>query len=263
MSDRIDTLLAENGSGAPQLIIDATAYARRVLLQDRTLPWQDATAYSNHLHQIQALLQPAVALVPLDLLIEHYLDQHPSLRESMAAQSRPGYAARVLLREENLKQKASEIVFAASKTLRQPILLQLLSPLSLLRQLNQASDFNARGLEYDDDDAAETAAVYYSDWLRIFADLGVSGLLFDERSGKASAETYSPVTNAAEHYRWSVGLRSESTVQFLSPAASVPVLEPSFWAGDAEPPSGGVFFTEIPADAIPERVLERLTSLRA
>lgn len=266
MSNALASLLAQATAPgtAPKLIIDAASYAQRVLLQNRDVPWDDATAYANHLGQAQALLRPLVALIPLDRMFEREIEGNAGLREAMSARSRTGFAAKTLLADEGVRKRAVDIVATAVKTQREPVVVHLPSPLALLVRTTVAAHPGA-DLTLDLADDAENTAIYYADWLRIFADHGIAGIVFDERSGTTPSEAYQPILGAAEHYRWPVGLRSTTEVRFLSPEASVPVLDPSV-LGEAQAtdlPAGGVLLAEIPEDAVPEQVLARLESLRA
>ena len=61
---------------------------------------------------------------------------------------------------------------------------------------------------------AETAAMYVADWLRRLSKLPLSMLLLDERwagTGDlplADVTAYTPVTNVADHYRWTLARRT-------------------------------------------------------
>lgn len=260
----------------PQLILDAASYAQRVLLQNRDMPWHDATAYANHLGQLQALLKPAVALVVLDRMLQHEIESNEQCRQAMAARSRTGFAAKTLLADEGVRQRAQDLIAAVVKTQREPVVLQLMSPLALLTLTDRAVD-PASTTAFDAEDA-EGTAIYVADWLRSFAEFDVAGVVFDERgdgdgapAGFAGgfaggfAESYQPIVNVAEHYAWTLGFRGAHEVRFTSPDAVIPVLEPGALGGSApaELPPGGLLFAEIPEDAVPEQVLARLEGLRA
>ncbi len=270
MSDSLAALLtgAPAPGGAPALILDTAAYAQHVLLQDREVPWHDATAYANHLGQAQALLKPAVALVPLDRMLQREIDADAQLREAMGARSRTGFAAKTLLGEEGVRDRVRNLVTTVVKTLREPVVLHLPAPLALLAITSAAA--GTGGSDDFDDDDAENAAIYYADWLRAFAETGVSGLIFDERRAAASTDSYQPIMNAAQHYRWPVGLRGPSEVRFSAPDAVLPVLGAEALdhdgpgaQGRAGIPNAGVLFAEVPEHAVPERVLARLGEIRA
>ncbi|WP_035759024.1 hypothetical protein [Granulicoccus phenolivorans] len=256
MSDTFVALLTSADGG---LILDAADYTQRVLLQGRAEPWSDATAYANHLRQAQALLKPAVALLPLDRLMRTQLATDQALREAMVAKSRRGYAARALLSDETLKELARAQVRTATQTQREPVLLQLPAPKVLL-QLAAAAVRPGAGDEFDDDDA-ENVAMYFADWSRGFAEAPVAGVIFDERGGVASAESWGPILNTARHYGWPVGLRGVDRVRFLEPEVTLPVISAAEFDTATLPTA--VALVEVPVDAVPEDVLARLATLRA
>lgn len=263
MSNAFASVLAPSADAEPTLILDSASYAQKVLLQNSAVPWGDATAYSNHLGQVQALLKSEVALIPLDRMLFTETDSNPALVEAMGARSRTGFAARTLLGDEDLKQKVQALVGTAVKTQRQPVVLHLPSPLALLRHTARAVDSDSDN-EFDQDDA-ENAAVYYADWLRTFADLNIAGIIFDERDGAVDEDAYKPIMNTAAHYQWPVGLRQDSEIRFFSAETVVPVLAPGVFDADAVggQDTAGVMFAEIPEDAVPEQVLARLGEIRA
>lgn len=278
MSRALADLLGGAGVAPPQLILDAASYAQRVLLQNRDVPWHDATAYANHLGQLQALLKPAVALVALDRMLQHEIESNEQCRLAMAARSRTGFAAKTLLADEGVRQRAQDLIAAVVKTQREPVVLHLMSPLALLTLTDRAVD-PASTAAFDAEDA-EGTAIYVADWLRSFAEFDIAGVVFDERGdggGVASsaagpagafagalAESYQPIVNVAEHYGWTLGFRGVDEVRFTSPDAVIPVLEPGalLESAPADLPPGGLLFAEIPEDAVPERVLVCLEGLR-
>lgn len=246
---------------SPALMLDAASYAQRVLLQNRAIPWRDATAYSNHLGQTQALLAPACALIPLDRMIVEALEHRPELRAAMGEKSRAGFAARALLADEGLRAQAKELVDTAAKTQREPVILQLPSLLSLLTLADRAVDSSSEH-EFDDDDA-ENTAMHFADWLRTLANCALAGIIFDERERESAAESWSPIRNIAEHYRWPIGSRTVEELRFTD--GSVPVLDSRFLVDEeflGEFPAGALLFLEVPEYALPERVLSRLDQIR-
>ena len=133
-------------------------------------------------------------------------------------------------------------------------------------------------------DEADSCAVYVAEFLRSFGEAGVDAVLLEEDAGAepASGEEvgwYQPVINLAEHYRWDLGLRMPSGadysgeaqgLQFVVSPKAIPgavegvVVPAGFWSGEAAATVGaGSFrYAAIPADAVPEKVLERLAELR-
>ncbi|NLA64602.1 MAG: hypothetical protein GX862_01435 [Leucobacter sp.] len=259
MSNALTTLLSEapTPDSSPVMMIDAAQYAQRVLLQDSAVPWHDATEYSNHLGQAQALLKPAVAFIPLDRMLVSEMQANTELCEAMGARSRTGYAAKTLLADEAIRQKAFNIVATAVKTQREPVVLQLPSPHALLTMTDRVVD-PASTTEFDDDQA-ESTAIYLADWLRTFADLDITGIIFDVRARSEPIGSYQPIFNTAEHYQWPIGRRRANEVQFVSPDTVVQVAD---WSELGSISGPGVYFTEVPVDAVPEDVLSQLAALR-
>ncbi len=257
MSDKLRVLLTEQGAENQtcSLIINAEDYAQHVLLQDKAIPWYDATAYANHLKQTVALLKPQVAVISLDKMIEHELSNNQQLTTAMGEKSRAGYALKILMADERLKAAASALVVSSVLTQSIPIMIQLPSPLQLLYLTARAAKSDTDD-EFDADDA-ENAAIYIADWLRAFKEAGIAGLIFDERKGDISLEAYQPITNTAVHYQWVIGVRRDQEVVFTDPQIAIPVLPATFWtSGDSNLQMAGVIFTEIAHDAIPEQVLD-------
>lgn len=259
MSDRLTALLTSNDK-TPRLLLDAADYAKRVLLQDKDVPWSDATAFSNHLSSIQMLLKPDVALIRIDQLLQDELAHNTTLLETMAAKTRTGYATRTMLGDEALKEKVRDLVFTASKTQNAPVLLHLSSPKALLITADRAA--NPDSDKSFDDDSAEFAAVYYADWVRIFAEHRIAGIIFDERTELTTDEAYQPIRNTAEHYGWPIGHRGEDSLDFGEDIPTVPVVGADFWDGSGDVPTAQALFSEVPADAVPEQVLERIKEIR-
>ncbi len=105
------------------------------------------------------------------------------------------------------------------------------------------------GDEFDDDDA-ENVAMYFADWSRGFAEAPVAGVIFDERGGVASAESWGgPILNTARHYGWPVGLRGVDRVRFLEPEVTLPVISAAEFDTATLPTA--VALVEVPVDAVP------------
>lgn len=249
-----------------RLLIDATAYAQRVLLQGKEPPWHEATACANHLRNVQDLLGSQVALVPLDRMMGDEIRSNPELAAAMRARSRPGFAVRTLLADAALKRAANRLVSTLSVLVRVPIVLQLPSPLTLMHATASRASPNAGSVSFEEyEEHAERASVYFADWLRTFAEAGVAGILFDERLRASAAEDYQSVMNVAQHYRWVVGTRGDTEVRFWTPSVVVPVVDWGSLVGRVArgPAADRTIFTEVPEGAVPERVLEVLGVLRA
>lgn len=273
----------------PLLWLDDVAYADRLLANGAT-PWLDPAAYVAFRRKALGLLQPAVNVVPIGAFARAWVSAHAELREAMSAKKRAVAPVRALVADEGLRKHLAETLRglrAAFSAL--PMVLAMPSPRAWVIDAYDAA-FGAgagAGVEVGEDES-DSCAVYVADLLRAFGESGVDAVLLEERAGAEPASAaeigwYQPVLNVAAHYRWDLGLRLRSVpsaagftgtadgVAFviapsaISGAAHGRALSPAFWTGEPAPaaPAGGFLFAEIPADAVPETVLERLATLRA
>lgn len=277
----MDALIDHLGASGHGLWLDHHAYAARLLAGGHA-PWSDVDAAVGWMRKAQALLRSDAVGVPVAAVAGAWLGQHPELIAAMGAGKRATYPLRALLADEAMRAHLAALCgvlrsgFAGSA-----LVLVLPSPRRWLAlAFAQAHGGGAAEVA---DDAVDGAAVHVAGFLRSFADCGLDGLLFEESpdSAPGSAEglaLYQAAFNVASHYRWNVGLRlpgnasvpSNGSLDFV--VASEPVagvvsgveVPESFWqGGDAPPcPPRGFRFAEIPVDANPEIVLERVSTLR-
>ncbi|WP_235852508.1 hypothetical protein [Helicobacter vulpis] len=244
-----------------RLILDARAYAHKVLMQHKPYPWHDPTLYSNYMKQVASLLKADALVLRFDKLLEEELQNNAALVAKMGEKRRSGYALKVFLADEELRAITTSLVNTATQILHVHILTQLPSPLALLEMTAKAV-----GASQDfEEEHIENAGVYYADWLRSYKDSKVRGLLFDARTHALSESLYQPIVNTAQSYAWLVGFRQEQALHFLGEKDSIPVLDCDFWIDQSQGGAcaGGacvnrVFFTEIHQNAVPEVVLEKL-----
>ncbi|CAN5277363.1 hypothetical protein BH09ACT6_BH09ACT6_23800 [soil metagenome] len=288
MATSLAALVTQPPSGRSRaLLIDAHDYAQVVLLQGKPVPWHEPMAYSNFFGQAQALLRPDVALLDLDRFVAQALDLDASLRGAMAAKSRTGFALRTLLADASLAERAVALATVFAKTQREPVVVQIPSPMQWLARthgISGASLSASASVAALDADDAENASMYVADWLRAFAALPLAGVLLDDRmpgaggaaaGGSASREpgglttvrvplsAYTPIANVADHYGWTLGLRGDDGVELRGGEVGAIIRTP-FWAGDAgdaDLGDGDFLVGEIPALAVPEAVLSRIATL--
>jgi hypothetical protein len=142
-------------------------------------------------------------------------------------------------------------------------------------------------IEVSDDDA-ENAAVYLADFIRAFSDLPISGIMLVERadcplSGDSPFACYTPVFNVTKHYRWPVVLRLPAqggpyAVDANDVALAIGAhplrdgimpwavdVSAALWSGQNLPELGArqILNVDIPADEVPEKVLDYLKKVRA
>jgi hypothetical protein len=268
MSTKFDDVLASPPSGrtAP-LILDHAAFGSARLLHGSPVPWSEPVECQSYFGQAQGLFRPDVTLVDLGAAYAQHLAGRPELVEAMAARSRTGYALKTLLADDALAEAVVSLARILAQTNQQPLVLQLPAPLRWLALTQTAtgrSDVTAL-----DSDHGESASMYVADWLRRFGALPVTLLLLDGRRADDPAltglvaedlATYSPLVNAAAHYRWGLAMRTDDKLDLHGSDDHGAVLPPSFWE-DQPAPEARVLLAEIPSGIEPERVLQRLASL--
>lgn len=268
----------------PLLWLEDTAYSDRLLAGGKT-PWLDAAEYVAFRRKAIGLLRPDFVVVPIGAFMRAWVQARPALREAMAGKKRAIVPARTLLADEGMRAQLVEMLRGLRAAFGgPPLVLALPSPRAWVGEAYRLA-FGADAEVEVGGDEADSCAVYVAEFLRSFGDSGVDAILLEESAGTepASAEEigwYQPVINLAGHYRWDIGLRltsgeafsgETSGVQFvISPksiagAANGLALGDAFWTGEAAAaaPAGGFRFATVPADAVPEKVLERLATLRS
>lgn len=267
MATDFATLVSTPSSGrGTAVLVDHLRYAQAVILQGQPIPWDEAVSFAQFTAQAQGLLHPDATLLDLGAFYEQALGRDAALLTSLSTRSRTGYALRTLLADEQMAKQAGELVSVVSQTSRAPLMVQVPSPLAWLARTHELS---GAGTAADlDADSAENAAMYVADWLRRLAELPVVTLLLDERWNGAGAlpavddAAYAPVTNVADHYRWTVARRFEDHLDVLGSTVQGSVVAADFWRSDDMPtPRGDFLLADIPADALPELVLSQLAKL--
>jgi hypothetical protein len=248
------------------VLIDHQQYAQAVILQGQPIPWTDPIAYSQFLGQAQGLLRPDTTLLDLGAFYHHAVANDDSLRSSLSARSRTGYALKTLLAEEKTALAARELADVISQTTSAALVVQIPSPMLWLAQTHTLS--GAGEVADVDADHAENAAMYVADWLRRLSGLPLSMLLLDERwTGSAKLPVvdnaaYTPVSNVTDHYRWALGRRTSDGVTIVGSAVTGTPVPTEYWLSeDAAVPSGDFLLADIPANAVPETVLAQLAKL--
>ncbi len=270
-------------AGKPLLWLDDTAYVDRLLAGGK-MPWLAAAELVALRRKAIGLLKPDVNVVPVGAITHAWAGSNAALKDSMASKKRAVVPARTLLADEPLRKHLIDVVQGLRAAFgSMPMVLQLPSPRALVSQAYRLAFGDAAEVEVGEDEA-DSCAVYMAEFLRSFGELGVDGLLLVEAPGAEPAdaselEWYQPVINVAGHYRWDLGVElpgdatldaAPSGFQFViasSPIAGVvrgQRIDEAFWSGEVAPQTTerGFLFTHIPAEAVPETVLERLGALR-
>ena len=200
----------------------------------------------------------------------------------MGAKTRSVYPLKTLLADERLREHLVEMASGMRAALTGLLALALPSPRAWVALAYRQG--HGEVVEVGEDEA-DSASVYMADFLRAFGEVGLDAVLLQEASEDQpnkveDLHAYQAVYNVAVHYKWDVGLQLPSATAFSGAApadlafvvASDKVLDglphgialgDAFWNGPERPAIRGVdfHFAEIPENAIPERVLERLASL--
>jgi hypothetical protein len=266
---------------------DAAAYGRAKLLADGAVPWNSPGDLAAFFGKLQGMFRSDAIAVDVGDVFAQRAAGDDQLRAAMAARTRPGYALRTLLADEQARDAAREATRALAATAGAvPLILTAPAPGRWL-----AAAARQAGSDPGPPDAsqAETAAMYCADLLRTFAGTGVGGLLLDEGAVPAGelipAEAYRSVLNIAEHYEWPVLIRTEAAAAW--PRGSVPgvaawvgcaapagppmpagpsarwgiVAGPDFWDGTSPPAGASFVLAAVPARADPEAVMKRVRTL--
>ncbi|MCX7179769.1 MAG: hypothetical protein NTX56_13710 [Proteobacteria bacterium] len=241
----------DSGAAQRPLWLDSTDYTAR-LLEGGEPPWLQVADFLAWQRKAQGLVRSDVVTLPAAPVIEAMLAKHPQLRTAMAGKSRVLFPLKTLLADVSVREQLSEMLGGLRACFPGVV------------------------------DEFDSAAMYVADFLRAFSESGLDIVLLDEAEGgepvsSEQIEWYRPVLNIAMHYRWMIGLRlpraevSPGAVDglgfFIAPRgldAPTGIATPSaFWTGSSAPPClpGQFRHAEIPADANPELVLDRIALL--
>ena len=181
MSRLLTSLDAPPSGRARPVWFDAAAYGRARLLGGGDVPWPSPAELSSFFAKIGAMFHSDAILVDLADLFAQRIAADQQLRAAMAARSRPGYALRTLLADEQARGTAAEAVRVLAATSGPvPLVLTVPAPGRWLVAAAQQAQRDGSDPGPPDAGQAETAAIYSADFLRIFAGTGVDGLLLDE-----------------------------------------------------------------------------------
>jgi len=273
--------LLRRPGGTSVIWLDSHNYTGR-LLAGGAPPWLDVAAFVAWQRKAQGLLKGSVASLPVAPVAAAWLEAHPDLRDAMGAKTRSVYPLKTLLADERLREHLVEMASGMRAALTGLLALALPSPRAWVALAYRQG--HGEAVEVGEDEA-DSASVYVADFLRAFGEVGLDAVLLQEASEDQpnkveDLHAYQAVYNVAIHYKWDVGLQLPSPTALTGAAPAdlafvvasdtgldgLPhgiALGHEFWNGVERPAIGGgdFHFAEIPENAIPERVLERLASL--
>jgi len=282
MPDLMISLTAPPSGRATPVWFDSLAYCRAKLLSGQPVPWASPGELAAFTGRAQGMFRSDALLVDLADLYAWRAATDEALRIAMGARTRPGYALRTLLADDEARALAVDAVGAAtggSDVI--PVVLSLPSP---ARWLTISAEQAGQPATPPDPDRADTAAMYVADFLRIFATARVDGLLLHEGptlvNDLVHPDAYRPVFNVTDHYGWPALVCTETTAAWPYGAVTgvagwigaAPPGRPvgpwgllatdDFWAG-ADPAGNADFIlAAVPADADPEAAMRRVRGLK-
>lgn len=266
-----DTLPGRSGDRALRVWLESSGYARRLLLGAGD-PWAEGAAkYLSWFTQARGLLRGDVAVVNVGEMFRSWLPRHPELVADMASKKRATWPLRRMLEEEGPRRLLDEVTEAVGAHLQGqvPLVLALPAPGAWLAEAQQV----AGRVPEIDADAVEDAAMYMADFLRCVAGRPVGGLLIEEAALPGPADRYTPVLNAARHYRWGVAGRGtdpahaalfDAVIGEAETAQGRDVTAALFTGAPVPAPGPAQFlYAAIPVDHAPEAVLDALARMRS
>lgn len=272
----IAKIIQQRGSDSALRWLDWFDYGQKVILNDRDIPWGDTASLVNFLGQGQSLLKLGVASIPLGDYFNWWITQKPAALEEMHGKKRVGFALKKFLANTSLRKDLKDLISAAAASSSTPFVLSIPSPRQLLPwahgTANQLSE-SAIDLE---EVAVDSATVYLADFLREFADTQLAGVLvYEADNAELESEQlalYQPIVNIGDAYQWAIGVYAPSSVGTFS-ALDLMISEnnedcgiiarplpDNFWSKGGKSDSDFAY-GKVPADAIPEKVLEVLAGL--
>ncbi len=266
------------GLARPVVWLDSIGYTAR-LLEAGKPPWLEIGSFLSWQRKAQSLVRSDVIALPAESVVAALIAQHPQLQSLMTGKSRPLFPLKTLLADALVRDHLTEMLTGLRACFPGvPLALIIPSP----RRWVALSYAQAFGIDASCEvgaDEFQSASMYVADFLRVFSECGIDALLLDEAADTEPAsadeiEWYRPVLNVATHYRWVSGLRLPLADVALGTVDGVSYLiaprglaartgistPPSFWAGSPLPQclAGQFRYVEIPVDANPEFVLDRL-----
>ena len=281
MACALDEFVSRTSEEHTPLWIDAWDYGRQLLGGGDHPPWGDIGAFVAYYRQLQSLVDSDFLAVEVSCFYAAWLDKNPALLASMRAKSRTGFALRTLLADEPSRQHLREIVDALAESYHdRPLVLSMPSPRSWLQETNRlAKPEDSSDVSWDQ---AESAAMYMADYLRNFASCDLSGLFLKDGDGgphtPEQLQTYQPVVNVSEHYRWQIVLdacaenldvSAHPVIKFIlgqhTEAGDCPALSLDGWQPGSKGSVNadrGFWYLSVPPDMQPEKTLDLLSDIR-
>lgn len=258
--------------------LDSWDYCQALFLNGEKASWGDSAGFDGFVRKSDALLQPSVTSLPLSSFLDWVLCAMPNLKSAMAEKSRTGYALKTLLRNEDLRKAMVQALnIAANAVPNKAMVLEVPSPRTLVAWAYQvAHDRTPENLTVDH---ADSASVYLSDFVSSLGATNISALLISEvewsdGDWKEESTIYTPLKNVSNYQQWSLGLKVPFSISEKETISSFDFLvssaeeddaditignwvQDSVWSSDSGDAVSSLFiYSKVPANSVPERVLE-------
>jgi hypothetical protein len=257
----------------PLVWLDDTAYCGRLLAGGR-IPWLDVTSLIGWRVKACQLLQSSVAVLDARTLANACLEARSGSGDA-STQKRGPLAPLADLLESDFRLHVRDVLQGLRRSVEAPLALVVPSPRAWPVLTNPSHFVELWSIGEDDTDQA---SMLIAAFLRNFGDCGVDILLLVDDPVQSALKDeeidwYQSVISVGHYYRWDVGLwtpfpaADTGDLDFvIAPAGGLGVIvDETFWHSNAAAPTlpaGGFRYGRIPADAVPERTLLRLTELR-
>lgn len=280
-TDPDERLYGRAGASTRPLWLDHWQYARQLLLRGEPTPWFRATEFDAFFRKVDGLLDGDVVVFPLLPIMDAHVPTGSELAKEMGSKQRTAFAAKALLRDETLRSSVSSCIgLMADAAPPKPIVVSVPSPRELLAwAYGRAHGAPPAEVTVD---LADNGAMYLSDFFSALGDCAISGVMVEESPAELAEyqSAYSSLRNVCSYQRWGLGFRVAGSLERVEPFDFSVVTSPpgasagallwgawlphDFWATDAhfEQPTAAFLYGQIPADANPERVLQRREKLR-
>jgi len=239
-------------AGLPLVWIESTEFSERRLGS----PWLDGAALVAWHQKMQGLVRSDVIAVPVGRICAAWTAAHPALAQA---------ALGAVLRHDGLGGHIARVAWNLRAAFAgRSLALRLPAP----RLWSDAEPAAADGVR---------ALADFADGL---PEGGIDALLIDEGATSEQAlEVYRPLLRVCARRGWDAGIRCTGgqplgaaagfgfviAPRIVATVGAGLVLPPSFWSGAPPfPPRPGesFYYVEVPGDAQPSRLLERLAALR-
>jgi hypothetical protein len=264
------------------LWLEYAAYAGRLLLGSAP-PYLDAPSYIAWERKAQSLLNSDVVPMPVGHICSQWLQQQTEVRRAMENGKRRISALRLLLQQEGLRAHLVQLSTALRSSFpRKQLAIVCPTPAHWINAARGHDADSGSVPDGPDIQEVESASLYMADFLREFRSVDLDMLLLEEsgrlQSDPVDVSGYQSVFNVGASYNWRIGLHIGENRVHARPSELTFVVstEPqsdlvfgqempeTFWETGRAPerPAGGFRYARIPVHAQPERVLDRVASLR-